>query len=79
MGRHHQSRRLNPEAQQQLLKAKSDRETANLNIAEVRKQAHRIGYDAGWIDGADFVLDKLREAGLDVDAVLALDADDAED
>lgn len=64
---------LTRKRQQQLLKAKAEREAANLNIAEVRKQAHRTGYDQGWIDGADFVLDKFRQAGLDVDSILTLD------
>jgi hypothetical protein len=44
--------------------------------AEIRKAAYLSGYDAGWVDGADFVLDKLRQAGLDVDSILALDADE---
>jgi hypothetical protein len=44
--------------------------------AEIRKAAYLSGYDQGWVDGADFVLDKLRQAGLDVDTVLALDDDD---
>ncbi len=69
---------LTRKRQQQLLKAKADREAPKPNISEVRRQAHSIGYDAGWIDGADFVLDKLRQAGLDVDSILALDADDAD-
>jgi hypothetical protein len=69
---------LTRKRQQALLKAKADREAAAVNIAEVQEWAHRAGYDAGWIDGADFVLDKFRETGLDVDAVLSL-ADDAKD
>jgi hypothetical protein len=31
------------------------------------------GFDQGWDAGADSVLAKFREAGLDVDAILALD------
>lgn len=70
---------LTRKRQQQLLKAKADREAAQLNIAEVRKQAHRLGYDQGWIDGADFVLDKFREAGIDTDAVLSLTGEEDAD
>jgi hypothetical protein len=62
---------------------KAKEEAASLDVAEIRRTALRqgvdAGYDAGFTAGWQAALDRLREAGLDVDSILALDADDAED
>jgi hypothetical protein len=69
--------------QQQLLKTKAAREdAASIDLGEIRRAALREGIDVGWGRGWDAgfaaALQQLRDAGLDVDAVLALD-DDSED
>jgi len=55
-------------------------EAADLDVAEIRRQALAqgidAGYDAGFTAGWEAALQQLREVGLDVDAVMALDDDE---
>jgi hypothetical protein len=69
--------------QQQLLREKAAREAAaNIDPAEIRREAYRQGYgegvEAGFLDGWHKLAGILTESGVDVDGVLALDepADD---
>ena len=52
------------------------------DVEEIRRAAFRdgvgAGYDAGWDAGVEAITRQLKEADLDVDAVLALDAEDAD-
>jgi|SRR5271166_2734946 len=44
-----------------------------VDLAEVRRQAYAAVFEPAWNAGAEWAFGVLREAGVDVDAVLALD------
>jgi hypothetical protein len=52
----------------------------SVDVHEARKAAYlegwSKGHDDGWEAGVQAVMEQFREAGIDVDAVLALDAED---
>ncbi len=70
-------------------RAEAAKRAQSADVEEIRRAAFRDGVgagydagdDAGWDAGVEAITRQLKEAGLDVDAVLALDAeaDDAED
>lgn len=56
--------------------AKRKAEAQTVDLAEIRRQARMDGIRQGFENGADWAFGILRDAGVDVDAVLALDADE---
>lgn len=67
----------------ELLRQKQDREKAAGNIDEIVSAARHAGWQAGFASGFDAgwagLAEVLTDAGLDVDAVVALDDDDHQD
>lgn len=66
----------------ELLREKAAREKATDNVEAIRREAFKSGFDAAWepayLAGWTALAEVLADAGVDVDAVLALDDDDDE-
>jgi hypothetical protein len=61
----------------ELLRQKADHEkSADIDVSEIRREAYAAAFEPAWKAGAEWAFNVLREAGLDVDSVLALDDDD---
>ena len=64
----------------ELLREKADREAAaDIGIEAIRREAYAAAFEPAFQAGAEWAFGILREAGIDVDAVVALDDDDAGD
>jgi hypothetical protein len=73
-------RDLTKTRQLELLRQKADREqAASIDVQAVRQDARRAGYQQGFEEGAAWAFEQLANAGVDVDAVLALDEPGDED
>ena len=61
----------------ELLKAKAAREKdAGTDIEAIRREAYDAAFEPAWKAGAEWAFNVMREAGVDVDSVLALDDDE---
>lgn len=61
----------------ELLREKADREkAADTDVAAIRREAYAAAFEPAFNAGAEWAFGILREAGMDVDAVLALDDDE---
>jgi hypothetical protein len=66
--------------QQREQEARKRAEDNPVDVAEVRKEAYAAAWEPAFTAGAEWAFGVLRDAGVDVDAVLALaDDDDAGD
>ena len=67
----------------ELLNEKKAREKATDNVEAIRRDSFKAGFDAAWepayVAGWTALAEVLADAGVDVDAVLALDDEDAGD
>jgi len=67
-----------------LLKEKADREkSAEIDVAAIKRDAFRAGFDAAWepayLAGWNALAETMANAGIDVDAVLDLDDEHQDD
>ena len=70
-------RDLTATRQRQLLKEHAAREAAaDIDVGAIRREAYDAAFEPAWKAGAEWAFGVLREAGIDVDAVLDLDDDD---
>jgi hypothetical protein len=67
--------------QQREQEAKRAAASQVVDLAAVRESAHAEGFEAGFVRGGEWAFEQLASAGIDVDAVLALqlDTDDQAD
>jgi hypothetical protein len=75
-------RDLTRSRQQQLLREHEARKRAQDNpvdVAAIRKEAYAAAFEPAFQAGAEWAFGVLREAGVDVDAVLALDDEPGDD
>ena len=64
----------------ELLREKAGREKdADTDVGAIRREAYAAAFEPAWKAGASWAFNVLREAGLDVDAMLSLDDDDQGD
>lgn len=73
-------RDLTATRQQQLLKEHAAREAAaDIDVGAIRREAYAAAFEPAYVAGAQWAFNVLREAGIDVDAVLDLDGDEHQD